>query len=159
MRLTAGAEYSLRAVLFLSRRESPVRAFEIACSERIPLAALRPVLRWLCAKGILISQPGRGGGYSVRRDLERLTLRQVLETVEGPLFLNNCLLHGVPCTPEREHWCPVHAVWTTATSAFLEALGRQSIAELSGKVHRWETVDSMLHRVLRGAAGPGPVNQ
>ena len=49
------------------------------------------------------------GGIQLARDPEAITLRQVIEAVEGPIYLNRCLSHPGECSLERA--CPAHPVW------------------------------------------------
>jgi DNA-binding IscR family transcriptional regulator len=73
----------------------------------------------------------------------------VIEAAEGPLFYNNCLVHGRPCEIGRDHWCPVHEIWEEAQRSFLATLERYSLEEMASRVSRWDRVGEALHEVLK----------
>lgn len=148
MRLTLNVEYALRAMLFLAGCDGhQATAREIARAQNIPPATLYRVLGWLTSGGLLQSRPSAKGGYRIAKDTARITLRQVIEAAEGPLFINTCLLHGMPCPQEREHWCPAHEVWEEAQNVFLHVLEQHSLNELAGRLQRWDSVNALLAHI------------
>lgn len=155
MRLTKAVEYALRSAIYLAwNRRRAASLGEIARVQNIPPSSLSQALRWLCGKGIIQSRAGHKGGYQMLKDPSEVNLRQVIEAVEGPIFHNNCLIHGAPCASASDHWCPVHEVWENASKEFLSALERYSLGELAARVARWNTVDEMLKNLLT-ASGRG----
>ncbi len=66
-------------------------AREIGESYGIPLELLSKILQKLVQKGLLVSQAGTHGGYSLSRPAETITAAQVIEAIEGPFSLTNCV--------------------------------------------------------------------
>lgn len=60
----------------------------------IPRSFLTKVIGDLRDGDLLITQPGPHGGVSLGRASEHITLRQIVEAVEGPILLNSCLLQA-----------------------------------------------------------------
>jgi DNA-binding IscR family transcriptional regulator len=56
-------------------------------------------------------------------------MREVIEAIDGPLYLNLCLISERAC--KRAKWCPAHPVWVKAQEAMLEVLEGAVIAELA----------------------------
>ena len=85
MKLSKKAEYALRALVAMGR-ESPGRTFsihEIADSQRIPLKFLEQILLSLKNGGLLRSKRGVGGGYQLQATAKEISLRQVIDLIDG----------------------------------------------------------------------------
>ncbi len=110
MQLTRQADYAVRTVLDLTgrpQRQSPTG--EIARRQRIPPAFLRKIVQTLARAGYVRTLRGADGGVRLVREPAAITLRQVIEAVEGPVRLNRCLIRRGECALDRI--CPVHPVW------------------------------------------------
>ena len=73
---------------------------------------LSKVLQRLVHTGMVTSHRGTGGGFCLKELPEKITLLDVIESIEGPLELNVCLGSGQGC--DREGWCGTHSVWHQA---------------------------------------------
>jgi Rrf2 family protein len=86
MRVSAKADYALRAVLELAAAgEGPVKGEKIAQAQNIPLKFLENILLELRHDGLVASQRGADGGYWLARPAEEITLAEVIRAVDGPL--------------------------------------------------------------------------
>src|SRR4051794_34845326 len=86
MRITAKADYAIRAMLELAAAEDPpLKRDEIARAQRIPVKFLETILAELKHAGLVASQRGADGGYSLARPADEITLGDVLRVIEGPL--------------------------------------------------------------------------
>jgi Rrf2 family protein len=87
MRISARADYAVRAVLELAVRQGdgPVKAEEIAAVQGIPHKFLEGILGDLRRAGIVDSRRGGGGGYRLARDAAALTVADVIRAVDGPI--------------------------------------------------------------------------
>ena len=86
MRVSAKADYAVRAAVELAAAESPpVKGESIAQAQEIPLKFLENILGELRHAGIVRSQRGTEGGYWLARPAEEITLADVIRAVEGPL--------------------------------------------------------------------------
>lgn len=110
MRITQEADYALRVVLFLANLGygEKIDAKTISEREVIPLRFLLKLLRKLTNSGILISYRGVNGGYSLNREPKYITLKDVVEAIDGPIYVNRCLYDKEFCTAKRNGRCPVH---------------------------------------------------
>jgi Rrf2 family protein len=87
LKLPAGVEYSLLAMLHLAERHGEgrlVKAAEIAEAEDVPLSFLERLLAQLRAGGLLESTRGPGGGHRLSRSPDSITAAEVLEAILGP---------------------------------------------------------------------------
>ena len=87
MRVTAKADYAVRAALELAAAEEgkPLKGEQIAAAQHIPLKFLENILIELRHAGIVRSQRGPEGGYWLDRPAGEVSLGDVIRVVEGPL--------------------------------------------------------------------------
>ena len=95
----------------------------------IPESFLRNIIPLLSRSGLVASRRGNGGGVSLSKPAETITLVEIIEAVEGPMYLNKCLIGPEFCT--RTRWCAVHCLWSEAQENLKQTLRRKSIAELA----------------------------
>jgi Rrf2 family iron-sulfur cluster assembly transcriptional regulator len=110
MRITQEADYGLRVVLYLSKLEygSKIDAGTIAETEGLPLRFLLKLLRKLIASGIMKSYRGINGGYSLNKLPEEITLRAVIEAIDGPICVNRCMIDPQYCNANKGTKCEIH---------------------------------------------------
>ena len=100
------AEYALRAVVYLACSDRvAVSRDRIAQDTKIPTDYLVRVLMSLDSAGVVISQRGRGGGYRLNREVEELTVYDVIAAVSALPRIDKCPL-GIA---EHINLCPLHA--------------------------------------------------
>ncbi|MEW6554875.1 MAG: Rrf2 family transcriptional regulator [Actinomycetota bacterium] len=85
------------AMVAASGEETPVTAHAIATRLEVSESHLSKVMQRLVRSGILGSSRGPGGGFSLNRPASEITLRDIYESVEGPLKLDDCLLGTHVC--------------------------------------------------------------
>ncbi|CAM5660406.1 Rrf2 family transcriptional regulator OS=Streptomyces tendae OX=1932 GN=GUR47_10300 PE=4 SV=1 [Streptomyces tendae] len=87
MRISARADYAVRAVLELAVRQgdAPVRAEDLAAAQDIPHKFLEGILGDLRRGGVVESRRGGGGGYRLAREASAITVADVIRTVDGPI--------------------------------------------------------------------------
>lgn len=86
MKISARADYAVRAVAFLAIRNGEIlQIADIAREERIPPKFLEGVLSELKRAGIVDSKRGIGGGYRLARSSEEISVGEVIRIFDGPL--------------------------------------------------------------------------
>jgi len=108
MHLTRESDYALvgLAVLVEAGEAAVLPVSEIARSRDLPEAFLARIFRDLVRRGILESRRGRGNGYTLARPASSISLREVIEAVEGSEVFERCLLWRERCHDENP--CPLH---------------------------------------------------
>lgn len=123
MQLTRQADYAMRAVLYLAA--SPLASIqEIALAQHLPQVFLAKIIQKLAKADIVTTHRGVGGGISLARAPEQISLLDVIEAVEGPVLLNRCFIEPGVCP--REDYCAIHLE--------LEQIGK-SLAQMFAKVN------------------------
>lgn len=126
--LSQTVEYALRAVIHLASAAPEAQTTgEIAKATQVPLAYLSKVLQGLRHEGILRSQRGVGGGISLVRTPQELTILDVVNAVEPLGRITTCPLglsaHGA-------HLCPLHKRMDDAIQVMEEAFRSTTLAEV-----------------------------
>ena len=111
MQITRQADYALRAVIYLSKLKPEERAAtsQIAQEQRIPPSFLAKIVSQLSVAGLLQTSRGARGGVSLARSPGEITVLDVVEAIDGPISLNECVACGGVCTFGED--CPMKPVW------------------------------------------------
>ena len=111
MQILSLTEGGIRTVLYLALadRDRWVPGEEICRTQDISAAYLAKITRPLLKRGILDAVRGVGGGLRLGRPADTISLLEGIETLQGPILFNECLVG--PGTCERDRVCPVHPVW------------------------------------------------
>jgi DNA-binding IscR family transcriptional regulator len=75
------------------------------------------------------SDPGPRGGYSTIAALDRVSVLDVIEAVDGPTDLGRCVVADGPCG--RAPHCALHTAWARARDELVTHLAGQSMASLA----------------------------
>ncbi len=78
---------------------------EIAEAQNLPPSFLAKIFQKLARHGLLTAGRGPGSGYALARPPASITLRQILESVEGPELFQHCMLWS---GHNEENPCPLH---------------------------------------------------
>jgi Rrf2 family transcriptional regulator, iron-sulfur cluster assembly transcription factor len=131
MKLTRGGEYGIRGVLYLAKQDDGKVSMlsAIAKDQDVPPRFLAKIFQALAKAGIVKSHRGAKGGFSLARPAAEITVRDVIEAIEGPVNLNVCLVAEGECG--RDHFCSVHSVWENAQERMLSVLSQAKFDELA----------------------------
>jgi Rrf2 family protein len=82
-------QYALRAIIELAMRDpgQPVKIRQIAGAQEIPPRFLEAILNQLRHAGFVDSRRGKEGGYILARAAENLTVGEIIEYIQGPIFI------------------------------------------------------------------------
>ncbi|MBA7597678.1 putative HTH-type transcriptional regulator [subsurface metagenome] len=131
MILSRSAAYAVRAMIDIATEADGgvARTREVARRQEIPPVFLTKIIQRLAQAGFLEAHRGAHGGVRLARPAAEITLRQIIEVMAGPLFMNYCLFQPGECP--REKTCPVRDVWLEAQEKLLETLGSCTLAHLA----------------------------
>ena len=128
MQITRQADYAVRAVLYLSRLGDDQRAAtsQIAQEQQIPPSVLAKIVSQLSVAGLLQTSRGARGGVSLARSPEQISLLEVVEAIDGPILLNECVDENGACNFGDD--CPMKPVWCDAQAELVERLRSTTFA-------------------------------
>ena len=144
MRLTRAGEYGVRCILYLSSKGvgELCNRKQIAAAMGIPGPFLGKIAQQLARAGYIEIVQGAKGGLKLVASPEKLTLLDVVETVIGEIFLNDCLLRPDNCN--RSNSCAAHGVWNRARDQLRETLREASFADLLKENCSLETISKRI---------------
>jgi Rrf2 family protein len=102
---------------------------EIAVAESLPPSFLAKAFQKLARHGMVVAQRGPGHGYALARAAADISVRDVLEAIEGDDLFRRCLFLSTQCSDERP--CPLHHHLNHAVGELKTAIERLSLADLA----------------------------
>ena len=129
MQITRQADYAVRAILYLARMGSDKKAAtsQIAEEQDIPLSFLAKIIAQLSVAGLLQTMRGARGGVALARDPDEISILEVVEDIDGPIQLNECVNGSYQCTIDN---CPVHDIWVDAQEDLVSRLKATTFGQL-----------------------------
>ena len=130
MQLKISTDYAIRIVLYLATTQTAATSAEISVKMGIPQTVIATLARPLQEAGILSTQRGTGGGFTLSRRPEDISLHEIINIAEGTTRINRCLEEGNPCSRNGAPHCPVHKFYTHIQSYLDAAFQDKTIASL-----------------------------
>lgn len=130
--LTKRGDYAVRAMLALAAGRDAGRLTGREIGERtgIPASFLPQVMADLSRAGLVTPTVGRIGGYRLGRSAARISLLEVIETIEGDSRRTTCVLRNGPCGVDGR--CAAHEAFSAAQDALRDSLSETSLASVVG---------------------------
>ena len=131
MQITRQADYAVRAVYHLTKLgpESRAATSQIAEEQHIPPSFLAKIISQLSVAGLLHTSRGARGGVSLARDPEEISLLDVVEAIDGPILLNECVADSAACDFTED--CPIRPIWCEAQQDLVGKLQGTSFAKVA----------------------------
>jgi Rrf2 family protein len=131
LRLSKKADYALIAMKHLAQKREVVStsAREIAEQYDIPIELLAKVLQRLVRTGLLTSQQGTRGGYTLSRPSSTISVADVIQAIDGPFTVTSCSTEDNSC--EQYGKCSIRDPLWRIRERILTALGTVSLAEMA----------------------------
>jgi Rrf2 family protein len=132
MQITRQADYAVRAVLHLARNgDTRTATSTIAEEQRIPPSFLAKIISQLSIAGLLHTSRGARGGVTLAREPGEITLLEVIEAIDGPIQLNECVGNNGACSFDSD--CPLRPVWCEAQEELVTRLKGTNFADIALK--------------------------
>ena len=94
----------------------------------MPYSFARSIQHGLVQAGIVESLRGVHGGMRLKADPNDVTIRQIVEAVQGPMVMNDCTANGAECP--RMNSCCYHSVWMGAQALMVDYLDSVTLADV-----------------------------
>jgi Rrf2 family protein len=101
---------------------------EIADRADIPTHFLAKIAQDLARADFIEIRQGAKGGFVLTRDPARFTMLEVIETMIGEIYLNDCVARPGSCNLTGN--CAVHRVWMTARTQLRRTLNDVTFDQL-----------------------------
>lgn len=131
MHLTKKGDYAVRAMLELARYPfgEVVQTRAIAQAQSIPESFLSKIIQSLARARLIMTARGVQGGVQLALPAERITIRQIVEAVEGPIALNRCAINPELC--DRSSFCRAHPFWVKINDLLAAELEKATLAGMA----------------------------
>jgi Rrf2 family protein len=150
LKLTKKADYGLMAMKHLAEHADggSCSAKDIADSYAIPVEALAKILQRLVKAGLLQSQHGTKGGYTLARNPRAITAFEVIRAIDGPLFITSCITVRGEC--DQSERCTIREPLRRVNDSIEEVLRRITISDMKEESELGEKTrtESKKHREL-----------
>ncbi len=155
MRLSATDIYAFQALGFLGTQPAGrwVGSNAISSATGVARPYLARILATLCARGIVVSKKGTGGGYALADEPVNINLRDVMRAIDGPVAPLSCVsLRWHDDCPEQERCRARDRVWLRVRDRLLDVLADVSLEDLADDFRQGVTYAPCLEHLL----GPNP---
>ncbi len=137
MRITSESDYALRIITAMSRRVGVTDAKTLAEETNVTLRFTLKILNKLVGGGIAESFKGAKGGYSLKLPPEKITLKMVIELIDGPIAIVRCLDSEECCSLNQDKTaCEYHHIFDYISLDLAAKLGKISIADVIAKNYK-----------------------
>lgn len=125
-------DYAIRIILALAKHPLGTRksTSEIRDEMLIPHALSQRIVADLARGNFIQTFPGRNGGIQLARSADQINLLQVVEFMQGPIYVSDCLVTGgEPCTFANA--CPVRKRWVKLQLLVRKELESQTFDQIA----------------------------
>jgi Rrf2 family iron-sulfur cluster assembly transcriptional regulator len=142
MRLTTKGRFAVTAMLDLALRhgKGPVTLAGISERQDISLSYLEQLFGKLRRHHLVDSVRGPGGGYTLAKPLDTVSVADIIRAVDEPVDATQC---GGKENCHEEHRCMTHDLWTSLNKKIYEYLDSVTLAELVAKQQEKQSVAMM----------------
>jgi Rrf2 family protein len=147
MKISTKIRYGTRAMLELASHygEGPIELKEIAKKENISLKYLEQVIIPLRSAGVVKSVRGSKGGYSLAKSPSEICLNDVVEVLEGPINLIECLRDPKAC--QRSSFCVTRDIWKEVSEAIYRIFHSVTLEEMVNRKREKEGIIPPMYQI------------
>ena len=124
-------DYAVVLATHLAAVEGAHPARDLATQTQIPEPTASKVLKQLSRAGLVVSQRGSKGGYTLARPAAQVGVDEVIQAMEGPIAVTECSDDTADSLCEYETNCGVRANWQRINVAVQQALSQITLADMA----------------------------
>ena len=125
--------------------EGPIELKEIAKNENISIKYLEQVINPLRANGLVKAIRGSKGGYSLAKPPSEICLYEVIEILEGPLSLIECLSDSKAC--QKVSSCVTREIWKEVSDAISKIFYSVTLEDMVNRKREKEGLSSPMYQI------------
>jgi Rrf2 family protein len=128
-------KYTIRALVKMARHPEITQwsVHNLAKQIDIPAYFLAKNFQLLAKRDILKSSKGRQGGFSFAKPSDKITIIDVVETIDGTELAHQCTLGFPECGDDNP--CPFHFDWKRIRAELVDVLANKTIAQFAHEVN------------------------
>lgn len=130
MKLSTKSRYGLRAVIEIAKAygSAPAKRKSVASNQGISDSYLENILIVLKNNRIIETTRGVNGGYILSRPPKDITILEVIDTLEGPLDIVDCVTSSSSCS--KTDTCAARTIWKELSETWKKNLGSLTLQDL-----------------------------
>jgi len=135
LKINRQTDYAVRVLLALAKHGEGIRlsSAEIQREMLIPAALMARIVAQLAHAELINTFAGRDGGLMLAHPASQITLKDVVEALEGPILLSECMqARGEDDCPFRSN-CPVRSKWGRVQVAMMREMASITFEDLAGE--------------------------
>lgn len=137
MRITSESDYALRIITAMSRKTGVTDAKTLADETNVTLRFTLKILNKLVGGGIAESYKGAKGGYKLRLSPDKISLKMVIELIDGPIAIVRCLESAECCSLNQDKTaCEYHHIFDYISLDLASKLGKITISDVINKNYK-----------------------
>ena len=128
MKLTRAADYAIRLLTHLVAIGGKSTSEILSKKIDVPLNHVSKIVQKLSRSGYLITRKGKGGGLRLARNPKHINLAEIVEIIDGPIMLSDCILNKESCCFGKK--CKVRLCLAGIRAKMLKVLSKTKIGDL-----------------------------
>ena len=137
MRITLESDYALRILSALAKHDKIVDAKTLSEETSVTPRFTLKILHKLTLGNLVSSYKGVGGGYKLKTAPESISLKEVIELIDGPIAIVRCLDNHECCSLNNDKSaCDFHHIFDKISFELAITLGKISIADVINKTYK-----------------------
>ncbi|PKM09334.1 MAG: SUF system Fe-S cluster assembly regulator [Gammaproteobacteria bacterium HGW-Gammaproteobacteria-4] len=129
LRVTRLTDYAVLVLTVMASEPGRVLcASDLAERTHLETPTVAKLLKPLAQAGLVEGFRGANGGYRLAQDASQISLKAIVEAMEGPLGMTECSAHAGQCNLEAH--CGARANWRRVNDVIADALGRVTLAQM-----------------------------
>jgi Rrf2 family protein len=136
--LSSSCKYGIRALIYIASQpgdKGKTGIKQISRDLGLPTPFLAKILQQLARHKILSSMKGPHGGFSLQKDPAKISLLDIVKTIDGDDLFMNCIIHNSTCrcVDRDKDPCPVHDDYSGLREELLKIFSNTTVSELVRK--------------------------
>jgi Rrf2 family protein len=129
MQFTKAEAYGIFGMLYLAEQPAGkvTPLSEISQVQAVPEKFLAKIFQSLSKSGLIRSHRGVRGGFSLGKAADDITIKEVVEIIQGPYYISKCLGSDDFC---RRKDCPIKVLLRKAQTALVDVFDNHTVADL-----------------------------
>lgn len=143
--LSNSCRYGIRAVIYLASQPTSngkTGIKQISKALDLPQPFLAKILQQLAKQKILGSSKGPHGGFNLLKDPRKITLLDIVNTIDGSDIFSNCIMHNGSCETvgDVKKTCPLHEDYEKTRKELIQLFKNKTIYELVERANNTDLI-------------------
>lgn len=136
MNISRASDYAIRGLIYMAKKPEGAVCYvkDIAKNTNSPASFMSKIFQSLAKSGLVQSYIGTKGGFTFNISPDNITIKMVVEVIDGPIVLNRCAVNKSLC--QNVGNCDVHFMWAGIQKMLTKALSSYSIADFVNNAYK-----------------------